>query len=140
LIDIERLKFNDKSIALDLDGNAGKSAKIIGAVLGSAFVSNPLFVGIGIDYLDKGMSYSDLGALALKAVGAVTHDAIVSTLWRNVVGIDANADQKSVYIKMLANGMTAGDLAVLASDFSLNTNNINLTGLAQTGLEYLPIG
>ncbi len=114
--------------------------KIIGAVLGSAFVSNPLFVGIGIDYLDKGMSYSDLGALALKAVGAVTHDAIVSTLWRNVVGIDANADQKSVYIKMLANGMTAGDLAVLASDFSLNTNNINLTGLAQTGLEYLPIG
>lgn len=140
LIDIERLKFNDKSIALDLDGNAGKSAKIIGAVLGSAFVSNPLFVGIGIDYLDKGMSYSDLGALALNAVGAVTHDAIVSTLWRNVVGIDANADQKSVYIKMLANGMTAGDLAVLASDFSLNTNNINLTGLTQTGLEYLPIG
>ena len=122
-----------------MDGNAGKSAKIIGAVLGSAFVSNAVFVGIGIDYLDKGMSYSDLGALALKAVGAVTHDAIVSTLWRNVVGIDANADQKSTYVKMLVDGMTAGDLAVLASDFYLNAVNINLTGLAQTGLEYVQV-
>jgi hypothetical protein len=140
LIDIERIKFNDKSIALDLDGNAGKSAKIIGAVLGSAFVSHPLYVGIGIDYLDKGMSYSELGALALRAVGAVTHDAIVSTLWRNVVGFEANSDQKSTYVKMLADGMTAGDLAVLASDFSMNTLNINLTGLALTGIEYLPVG
>lgn len=139
LIDIERLKFNDKSIALDLDGNAGKSAKIIGAVLGSAFVSNPLFAGIGIDYLDKGMSYSDLGAFALKAVGAGTHDAIVSTLWRNVVGIEANSEQKSPYTKMLSEGMKFGDLVVLAADTSFNTTNINLVGLAQTGIEYIPV-
>lgn len=139
LINVERLKFNDKSFALDLDGNAGKAAKVIGAVLGSAFVSNPTFVGIGLDYLDKGMSYSDLGALALKAVGANTNDSIVSTLWRNVVGFEANPDQKAPYVKMLDEGMKAGDLVVMAGDLALNTIKINLTGLAQSGLEYLPV-
>ena len=139
LINVERLQFIDKSFALDLDGNAGKAAKVIGSVLGSAFVSNPTFVGIGIDYLDKGMNYSDLGALALKAVGANTNDLIVSTLWRNVVGFEANSDQKAPYVKMLDEGMKAGDLVVMASDLSLNTIKINLTGLTQSGLEYLPV-
>ncbi len=139
LINVERLKFSDKSFALDLDGNAGKAAKVLGAVLGSAFLSNPTFVGIGLDYLDKGMSYSDLGALALKAVGANTNDSIVSTLWRNVVGFEANPDQKAPYVKMLGDGMKAGDLVVMAGDLALNTIKINLTGLAQSGLEYLPV-
>ena len=139
LINIERLRFTDKSFALDLDGNAGKAAKIIGSVLGSASVSNPTFMGIGLNYLDKGMSYPELGELALKAIGAVNSDSVVSTLWRNVVGFDASAEQKAPYIKMLNDGMKFGDLVVLAADTSLNTTNINLVGLAQTGIEYLPI-
>jgi hypothetical protein len=85
------------------------------------------------------MNYSDLGALALKAVGANTNDLIVSTLWRNVVGFEANSDQKAPYVKMLDEGMKAGDLVVMASDLSLNTIKINLTGLTQSGLEYLPV-
>lgn len=138
LVNVERLQFSDKSFALDLDGNAGKTAKVIGAVLGSAFVSNPTYVGIGIDFLDKGMSYSDLGALALKAVGLASKDAIVSTLWYNVLGFTASAEQKAPYIKLLNDGMNAGDLVVLAADTIFNTSKINLVGLAQTGLEYLP--
>jgi len=140
LINVERLKFNDKSIALDLDGVAGIAAKVIGAVLGKTQVQNPIFVGIGLSYLDKGMSYSDLGALAMKAVGSTTNDAVVSTLWKNVVGFDASAEQKAPYIKMLTDGMKFGDLVVLAADTSFNTTNINLVGLAQTGIEYIPVG
>ena len=139
LVNVERLRFTDKSFALDLDGNAGKVAKIIGSVLGSASVANPTFVGIGLNYLDKGMSYPELGELALKVIGTVNADAIVSTLWRNVVGFEANSEQKSPYIKMLSDGMQFGDLVVLAADTSLNTTNINLVGLAQTGIEYIPI-
>jgi hypothetical protein len=139
LVNVERLQFTDKSIALDLDGNAGKAAKIIGSVLGSASVFNPTFVGIGLNYLDKGMSYAELGELALKAIGAMNADAIVSTLWRNVVGFDASYEQKAPYIKMLSEGMKTGDLVVLAADTSFNTTNINLIGLAQTGIEYLPV-
>ena len=33
---VERIQFTDKSFAVDLDGNAGNAAKIIGAVLGKA--------------------------------------------------------------------------------------------------------
>jgi hypothetical protein len=40
---------------------------------------------------------------------------------------------------MLADGMKAGDLAALAADTAFNTTNINLVGLAQTGIEYIPV-
>jgi hypothetical protein len=139
LINVERLRFTDKSFALDLDGAAGTSAKVIGAVLGKAQVQNPTFVGLGLSYLDKGMSYSDLGALAMTAVGATTNDAVVSTLWKNVIGTEATTAIKAPYIKMLNEGMKVGDLVVLAADTSFNTTNINLVGLAQTGIEYIPV-
>jgi hypothetical protein len=35
--------------------------------------------------------------------------------------------------------MTAGALTRLAADSSLNTTNINLVGLAQAGIEYIPV-
>ena len=136
---VERIQFTDKSFAFDLNGNAGNTAKIIGAVLGKTALKNPTYVGIGLSYLDKGMSYSDLGALALNAVGSTTNDAIVSTLWLNVIGSPASALDKAPYIKMLADGMKAGDLAALAADTAFNTSNINLVGLAQTGIEYVPV-
>ena len=59
-------------LAIDLDGHAGTVVKIIGAVIGSDFVKNPIYVGVGLGYLDKGMSYSDLCLLALKAMGATS--------------------------------------------------------------------
>ena len=112
---------------------------MIGAVLGSSSVKNPTYVGIGLSYTDKGMSYSDLGALALSAVGATTNDAIVTTLWRNVAGFNPSTTDKAPFIKMLADGMKAGDLVVLAADTALNTTNIGLVGLIQTGIEYTPV-
>ena len=136
---VERIQFTDKSFAVDLDGNAGNAAKIIGAVLGKAALKNPTYVGIGLSFLDKGMSYSDLGSLALNAVGATTNDAIVSTLWLNVIGAPASAQDKAPFVKMLADGMKAGDLVALAADTAYNTTNINLVGLAQTGIEYIPV-
>ena len=139
LTKIERLHFTDKSVAIDLDGNAGTTAKIIGSVLGKAALTNPTYVGIGLSYLDKGMSYSDLGALALNAVGATTNDAVVSTLWLNVIGYPASTLDKAPFVKMLADGMKAGDLVVLAADTNFNTSNINIVGLALTGIEFTPI-
>ena len=138
LFGVERLKFTDKSIAIDLDGNAGITAKVIGAVLGFSSVKNPTFVGIGLSYMDKGMSYSDLGALALSVVGATTNDAIVTTLWRNIVGFNPTELDKAPFIKMLADGMKAGDLVVIAADTAINTTNIGLIGLTQSGIDFIP--
>lgn len=136
LTSVERLKFSDKSVAIDLDGNAGIVVKVIGAVLGHDALKISGIVGTGLRYVDNGMSYADLGSTALNAVGAMTPDAIVSTLWRNVVGTIASESDKAPYIKMLADGYRPGDLVVLAGDFSLNLTKIGLMGLAQTGIEF----
>lgn len=138
MMSVERIKYSDKYVAIDLEANAGTTAKVIGAVLGKDAVKNPVTVGIGLSYADKGMTYSELGALALGAIGASTNDAIVSALWRNIVGSEASPENKAPYIKMLQDGLKPGDLVVMAADNVLNMTNIGLAGLAQTGLEFIP--
>jgi Ca2+-binding RTX toxin-like protein len=139
LTSIERLKFKDKSLAIDIDGNAGTTAKILGAVFGKASLSNKNYVGIGLSFLDSGWTYDNLAGAALEAAGAKTNDQIVSLLWTNVIGTKPTAADKQPFITLLENGMTAGALAHLAADSSFNTTNINLVGLAQTGIEYIPV-
>ena len=136
LVSIERLKFSDASIAIDIEGNAGTTAKILGAVFGSQSLTNKSYVGIGLKYLDAGWTYDNLASLALDAAGAKTNDQIVALLWKNVICTNATTTDKAPYIAMLENGMAPGSLAHLAADTGSNTANINLTGLALTGIEY----
>ena len=96
-------------------------------------------MGIGLSFLDAGWTYDQLASLALDAALANTNDKIVSLLWKNVIGSQPTAADKAPYIAMLENGLTAGALAHLAADSSFNTTNINLVGLAQAGIEYIPI-
>jgi hypothetical protein len=133
------LKFSDTLLAIDLEGNAGTTAKILGSVFGKESLANKSYVGIGIYYLDAGWTYDNLAGLALGAAGANTNDQIVSLLWTNVIGSKPSDADKQPYIALLENGMTAGALTRLAADSSFNTTNINLVGLAQTGIEYLPV-
>ena len=140
LKNIDRIKFNDSFLAIDLNENAGTTVKILGAVFGKESVSNKNYVGIGLSFLDAGWTYDNLAALALDAAGAKTNDQIVSLLWTNVIGTKPTAADKAPFITLLENGMTAGALAHLAADTSFNTTNINLVGLAQTGIEYMPVG
>ena len=135
----ERVVFNDAAIALDLNGNAGITAKILGAIFGKESLSNKNYVGIGLSFLDTGWTSDNLAGLALDAAGAKTNDQIVSLLWTNVIGTKPTAADKQPFIALLENGMTAGALAHLAADTSFNTTNINLVGLAQTGIEYIPV-
>jgi hypothetical protein len=136
---IERLIFSDKSIAIDINGNAGTTAKILGAVFGKDSLSNKQYVGIGLSLLDAGMSTNTLSSLAVDAANLKTNDQIVSTLWKNVFGTTATSADKAPYVKLLDDGMSAGTLAWLAADTTFNKVNINLVGLAQTGIEYIPV-
>jgi serralysin len=137
LKNIERLKFIDTSIAFDLDSNAGVAAKVMGAVLGKTSIKNSIDFGYWLSQTDTGLSYSDIGQKALDKAGLKTNEQIVSTLWKNVIGFTASEVDKAPFIKMLVDGMKAGDLVVLAADTTFNTTNINLVGLAQTGIEYI---
>lgn len=135
---IERLKFDDIELALDLNGHAGEVAKLLGAVFGAAAVTNQEYVGVGLAEADKGLSYEQLGEFAITASGLKTSDEIVTLLWNNLFGIAPSRTEKSPYVKLLDQGeISTGALAVLAADTGLNTENINLVGLMQTGIAFV---
>jgi hypothetical protein len=133
---VERLLFSNLSVAFDINGNAGATAKILGAVFGKDSLNNKQYVGIGLSLLDSGMSTNTLSSLAVDAANLKTNDQIVSTLWKNVIGTTASTADKAPFIKLLEDGMNGGSLAWLAAETEFNKINIDLVGLAQTGIEY----
>ncbi len=140
LQNVERLQFTDKSVALDLDGAAGKAVKIIGAVFGPESVANRQFVGAALKVLDSGWSYEQLASAAVGLTGKSSAFEVVSMLWTNVVGTAPTAAQALPIVALLEQGMSVGQLTVLAADMPLNTANIDLVGLVQSGVEYFSQG
>ena len=137
---IERISFSDKRLALDIDGNAGITAKILGAVFGKDSIANKEYVGIGLGLLDDGMSYSNLMELAINAkLGAnANYTDIVNLLYTNVVGNASLVSDLNYFVGLLQNNIyTEASLGMLAADTTLNAGNINLIGLAATGLEFV---
>lgn len=143
LVRVERLRFDDVSMALDINANAGQVAKTLGAVFGKAAVTNKEYAGIGLHFVDDlNYSYSDLMQLAINArLGAnPTNVQVVDLLYNNVVGSAPDATTRKSFTDLLDNhSFTIASLGVLAADTDLNKVNINLVGLTQTGLEYLPL-
>lgn len=138
LTGVERLQFSDRKVALDLDGNAGNVARILGAVFGREAVANKEYVGIGLSYLDGGMSYEALMALAIDVrLGGVSTTAVVNLLWGNVIGGTPSASDLATFTGMLQGGTSAGALGVLAANTPFNEANIGLVGLMQTGIEFI---
>lgn len=140
LTNIERLQFSDVHLALDVNGNAGITAKILGSVFGATSLSNQSYVGIGLQYLDNGMSNQDLMLLALNArLGAGFSDAVeVDLLYQNLTGVLPSIAERNYWVGTITSGQfTQTSLAVMASELGLNTVNIDLVGLAQTGIEYI---
>lgn len=135
---IERLLFSDTRLALDLDGNAGKTAKLLGAVFGLSALSNKVYAGIGLSMLDSGTTYEQLAALAIGVTGKTRSADVVALLWTNLFDSPPTAAQAAPYVAMLDGGMSAAALTVLAADHPINTAHINLVGLTQTGLEFTP--
>ena len=115
LSNIERLKFNDKHIALDLDGNAGKTIKLLGLLLGKDQATNKVNVGAGLKLLDDGMTYEQLTSAVLDVVlGANASSlSVVELIWNNLIGPPTPADNISQYSALIDNGTyTSAGLAI----------------------------
>lgn len=137
LTGIERLQFADKRLAIDLDGHAGQVAKLLGAVFGPKAVALTDYVGIGLTLLDQGMGYSELAALAVAVAGKSTPADVVALLWTNLFGSAPSTAEAQPYVDMLAGGFPVGELTTLAADTAWNIENIDLAGLAKSGLEFV---
>lgn len=144
MVSVERVQCADSAIALDISANAGVVAKTLGAVFGKTAVANKEYAGIGLHFLDD-LKYSpaDLMNLAIHArLGAQPGSAqVVDMLYSNVVGQAPDFATRKSFTELLDNGtFNVASLGLLAAETELNKANINLVGLAQTGLAYLPYG
>lgn len=139
--EVERLRFDDGYWALDLDGAAGQTVKILGAVFGASAVYNEPYVGIGLALLDGGMALPDLVQLALDArlgprAGAAD---VVDLLYRNLFGSTPDTPTRDAYARLITTGtMTAADLAWAAAETEWNLANIDFAGLVEQGIGYVP--
>lgn len=143
LVNIERIHFDDVSLALDLQGRAGTVLKILGAVFGPESIHNKAFVGIGLHFLDQsGYNDSYLMTLALNArLGTQVADPVevVRLLYTNVVGSAPTAQAQYSFVNLLQSGVhTATSLALMASQTELNLARVGLIGTMTMPLEYVP--
>ncbi len=141
LSNVERLAFADSKLALDVGGNAGTAAKILGAVFDAPIVrSEPGSVGLALAKVDAGMNYTDLLTLALdfRLGTARSHEQVVDLLYTNIAGVAPTAAQAAPYLNQLYGGsLTQASLGVMAAETPENAAQIDLVGLAQTGLVYV---
>ena len=139
---IERLIFKDKSIAFDLNGNAGSVAKVLGAVFGKDTVRIPAYVGIGLDLLDGGLSFKNLATLAAEAAlgKGYSNTNLINTLFKNITGVNPTGFETQLFETLMSNGnITKESLILAACESNQNVTNVDLVGLAKTGIEYMPV-
>jgi len=137
LTGVERLRFADGALALDLDGNAGRTAKILGVVMGDAV--DPALAGVGLRLLDGGMGYEQLMEVALRFRLGATPSTVAFTelAYASVLGRAPTAEEQASFDAMLNGTYTQLQLAMLVAEHPLNLENIGFTGLAASGLPFV---
>ena len=145
LQEVERLEFEvaeengANRIALDIDGNAGTAAKMVGVLRGKEDLSNLKLIGALIYNLDAGMSYEELLGVALDVLlGAnKTNEAIADLVYTNLVGESPTLEVRRELASYMDSGAySQAGFARAISDLELNATNIDLIGLTSTGLQY----
>ena len=149
LVSIERLAFSDTKLAYDIGsgpawGNAGSAALLTAALLGKAGLANKAAVGAVLGVLDAGVTLAQACDLSVSTglintlAGGSDTTSFSKLLLRNLTGSDTDATLVAALSGLVDSGAyTRGALINAAAVLGLNQANINLTGLAITGLEYL---
>ena len=133
------MSLTDANIAIDLHGNAGITAKILGAFLGASGIERTDLVGFGLDLLDSGTTYEGFLQAALDAVfGTNPRGAtLVNHFYGTLTGQSAPQSLIDQYGSLIDNGsLTPVSLAMQVAENELNIQNIDLVGLSATGIEY----
>jgi|LauGreDrversion2_2_1035103.scaffolds.fasta_scaffold03869_2 hypothetical protein len=155
LMNIERIHFADTSVALDIEGNAGIVAKTLALTFGASMLKDKAIAGIALYYMDE-LSYDfsrlmELG-LAIRLGAAPSQSAFIDLLYKGLYGKTPSQAEAQV-VSNLLKGMSQTQLAVMSVQYdkpylmnaALNVDlesqiNLELVGVAQTGLEYVVFG
>ncbi|RYF68306.1 MAG: hypothetical protein EOO22_17945, partial [Comamonadaceae bacterium] len=145
LFGVERLRFADGSLALDLGngGHAADAARVIGAVAGPEALRDQGLVGQVLDYLDhhslaEGTQLLVNEGLAARLAGGSDDARLVELLLRNVTGQSASVVERDGWLAyMSANEVTQAELIEFAARHESTAQRIDLVGLSDHGLPYL---
>jgi hypothetical protein len=146
LTNVERLKFSDLSIALDLGATqaAGKAVLMMGATLGPGFVADKSWAGAFTHYFDSGASVLD-GANLLVSFGIISafaggadNGAFVNFVYNNVYGqAPSAATLASLVAPLNAHTTTQGQFLADMALSSTNQTHVGLAGYASGGLQFI---
>ena len=143
LINIERLQFSNTKVALDMTGNAGEAARLIGALLGPTYVKDKALAGVVIGLLDQNYSTQTIATLGLGTstyiglAGSSSNEDFVKHVFKNVIGIPPTEADLQTYVGMLSAGTSQAALAMMAADTEFTAEKIGLTGLIMNGWEFI---
>jgi len=143
LANIERLQFSNTKVALDMTGNAGDAARLIGALLGPSYVKDKALAGVVIGLLDQNYSTQTIATLGLGTstyiglAGSSSNEDFVKHVFKNVIGRPPVEAELQTYVGMLSAGTSQAALAVMAAETEFTADKIGLTGLVLNGWEYI---
>ena len=160
LANIERLKFSDNSLALDLAANqsGGETALLLGAVLPGKLALDPSkkqLIGTVIDLFDRGYSMSELAGALLRldiwsqltgqnisttspyAPRSLAEDTVIANyLITNVNGSAPSASALKTAAELLHLEPFQGAWLAQLAQSNAGQSHIGLVGLAATGIAY----
>ena len=143
LANIERLQFSNTKVALDMTGNAGDAARLIGALLGPSYVKDKALAGVVIGLLDQNYSTQTIATLGLGTstyiglAGSSSNEDFVKHVFKNVIGRPPVEAELQTYVGMLSAGTSQAALAVMAAETEFTAEKIGLTGLVLNGWEFI---
>lgn len=147
LINMERLQFADKKLALDLDPSqhGGQALEFIG-LLAPHLVHTPSITGMILGLFDQGSTLHEVCQLALNVglvtsiAGSNTDNALAAMAYRNVMGTEADGptiDWLVGYMDGRNSSYTQADFLTVVAGLEVNQMHIDLVGLQHNGIEYI---
>ena len=147
LVQVERLQFGDAWVALDTaPGQAAYNAAIVlRALAGPASLHDTAGTGAALYAFDKGYSVYDFIAAIVaqpqftRLAGSASNADFVRLVYHNVVGVAPGPGELAYYVNLLDTGQfTKASLGVLAATVDINAHSVEVTGVVQGGLTFLP--
>jgi hypothetical protein len=143
---LERIKFSDSFVALDLDGGAGQAYRVYKA----AFNRDPMNgdtkgLGYWIAQIDKGMNLTEVAARFVDSnefrslYGTnPTNEQFLTKLYTNVLGRQPEASGFNWWLNELNTNPTKTRAKVLADFAESAENQAGVLGLIGNGITYEP--
>jgi hypothetical protein len=146
LIGVERLWFDDRKLAFDLQPNdsAGRAALALGVLLPAALQSPPI-VGVVLGLMDSGLDITGLcqwlddQGLLVALAGSTAPSAIARMAVTNVLRTEAPSPLVDLVASFMDGRMasyTPAQVLGIVAGLELNQVAVDLVGLQQTGLAF----